>query len=101
MYTFTFGEQCQVRAIAKKKKNREPWQNYARFVSSRWQREEIMPKQGLFIGTRTVADCDFRAQGYQEDYDEEITVLKYHRVYLVVFSTRENPVYVFPEDCMP
>jgi hypothetical protein len=93
------GQKIRVSARAEKFCTRDTSPGgYSTRFESRWQRAEIPQTEVIYIGWRTVSDCDFRRSGSDYDYDENMERFNYRRVYLVVGSERENPFHVFPED---
>ena len=69
-----------------------------RYTKTRWIRETITPVNGIYIGWRTVCDCDFDAHDSGYDYDETIENKNHQVVWLVVSDEHEKPFYVCPED---
>jgi hypothetical protein len=93
------GQKVKIVAEAKKTKEREPWLNRNMEVKTRWVRCELEKEpEGIYIGWRTICDCDFWRGGYEEDYDEQIKNFNHRVVWLVVIDEHMNPLYVFPED---
>jgi hypothetical protein len=70
----------------------------ARYVRSRthkhrnWYAMSMKAREGMYIGTRTLANGTAEWEG--EDEGMVFQADEYFRVALVVFSERENPVYV-------
>lgn len=61
-------------------------------VPKRWHRRSLSkPRQGIYIGSRTLSDGNVR---YDEYGIGEFYAEKYYQAGLVVFNARENPVYV-------
>jgi len=60
-----------------------------------WQHDPKV-REGIYIGYRTVSDGFSEWLGAEEG--NGYTQYASYRVALVVFSERENPVYVFPSD---
>ena len=83
------GQKVNVSATIKKSKI------YGRRTA--WERCELRTGKALFLGWRRVKE------GHTE-YDEGWPIFcasKTIKAALVVFNTRENPVYVLPEDIKP
>jgi len=56
-----------------------------------WRDKEIEQREGICIGFRTLSEG---SRHYDSEYGWEYRATNYFRAALVVFSERENPVYV-------
>lgn len=56
-----------------------------------WKSKPMAPRNGVFIGWRTLSNGH---TNYNIDEPADYTPKEYFRTALVVFSERENPVYV-------
>lgn len=67
-----------------------------RSVRRLYRREYRTPQQGVFIGTRTLAEGTLRYDSSAEGY--YLKPDRYVKVCLFVTAPNRNPIYVMPED---
>jgi len=93
------GQWCELSAIATKNKTRAKVGKHFRRTESQWNCHALAHSTpAVFIGYRTVSDCVFRANGYGEEYGEEIENYNHREVWLFVTDARRKIVRAFPED---
>ena len=61
-----------------------------------WERSDHDPKEGVFIGTRTLQDG---VRQWDSDYGREWIKERHFEAALVVYNERQSPVHV-PLDCL-
>lgn len=95
------GQAVIIKAEMAKIKERDRGLNNSRSTKTRWERCELAKApEGVYIGWRTICDCDFDASGYRDDYDESTRNFNHRVIWLIVIDEHMNPLYVLPEDVM-
>jgi hypothetical protein len=61
--------------------------NLRGYLINKWRIKQIEPRVGILIGERTISD-------FIDYLDGKGKKVNYAKCYLVVFSMRENPIYV-------
>ena len=90
-----FGDKVVVTGVLKRRAECRG-HGYTAITWKLWEPKPITPCDGNLIGFRTLVDGTRDWIGDDEGYRFE--PYTYHRVALVVFNERENPVYVKMED---